>query len=1043
MTDRNQNYWEQADWALLREFVEDRDAWIDDNDLEYPEKVEIDHRYFEDLRKRLWLLEHLGAGTFEDPAANTWPPGLSSDFLYKEFQVLVWYEGHYFINTHDAYGSALNIIAPPEVVYDEENKTWDFRNGHWVLYPHPNKYHHWDTNSPCFYGWEEQSAPGEASIPSGGMAFRWYPRQTDPKCIYRGIIYQDTMKKGFQYRHKLEFDSSYITQPDTLGAVFGWFSNRSGAFAGRNQYARTGGFGDSDLKDNNSFFSNPKMDFGLQNRIELLLNYDEWRYPVDDNYAANWESWETGTFDTKNSKYDSHPGCNNAYWGENSSGFELFKKKTGDYDWYFDLSYQYIPNRSIAVPAGVDNVAEKFLTSIDDGWSTAKALTEFDLTDLVGTWRRTWKNSLGRLSAFIRAGEAGEPTRTDDWSPTVDSGCNGKTWCGSRKTSYPVLSEFINTTFNFTKKENTDSVIILEGDQRDNIKVGWQVFICNSTSLTIDNLYSSFKIANVSKIKFIDDNTEIYLTTSVGEYTKICFDSRVCERHDPTRFGQDGVAEYEIKAGLLLEIKDLLDIVVYKRITIDLEGVSKTIRKGCGNIFLGEDACPLGGRYAKTLSEYKSTVSSQFDNPAYSAWDSESGQFDVGTLIGANEIFDSSANGGVGEWLDNRVVVSVALAAAAFRIEEGIDYPEALNYSSNALVRVSYHVNDTSNPAGDVFTQTAGGLSIPPGYEDPGYTRYSYVSCGIVGEWFSLMPGNLFPSKSTSLPDYPSAGDITNSESGTCQLIFELDADGLIAVLDWEKPPASVFERDMLDHIKIAETPVLDNNPPKTPVWQYYPQAEFKYVPESGTEGELDYIAEHFELWISGTSCLCEDLEGSDPVKYRIFGHGEVLSSNWTEDRAISYKIRDLTMREALGGRTYDLNGDVTQVGATTAARIPCSHGGGILVDDEVEIDCAEAGYSYICIHTVTNVSDNNHFDIDLGTYYGQETFDSATDTVIILSGYAENEWNLELCKEEGFSLQSKDSNIPINNEGKLSRIKEPAEPEKYPKEIYIEDKGF
>ncbi len=71
--------WEEADWSNL------------ENSVFQGRGQEIDHRYFEDIRKRLWLLEHIGAGYYTQRSAapnhveyywiDHYTPGTGGDVL--------------------------------------------------------------------------------------------------------------------------------------------------------------------------------------------------------------------------------------------------------------------------------------------------------------------------------------------------------------------------------------------------------------------------------------------------------------------------------------------------------------------------------------------------------------------------------------------------------------------------------------------------------------------------------------------------------------------------------------------------------------------------------------------------------------------------------------------------------------------------------------------------------------------------------------------------------------------------------------------------
>ena len=184
----------------------------------------------------------------------------------------------------------------------------------------------------------------------------YYPAQTDPKEQTVPLIYNDTQQKDFDFGAKVAFDHECITVASALGAVFDvwdrwiWDEISETAKQGKlinggklewtgNQYAHTM-FSPQDnsisiLTETSGWSYNPKICGALQPKIEIILSCGGFRLPADSTYIANFRTFygvSAGQED-KSDAWDDYPPVNDDKWGENESGFELFLKKRGYYDW--------------------------------------------------------------------------------------------------------------------------------------------------------------------------------------------------------------------------------------------------------------------------------------------------------------------------------------------------------------------------------------------------------------------------------------------------------------------------------------------------------------------------------------------------------------------------------------------------------------------------------------------------------------------------------------------------------------------------------------
>src|SRR3990167_434821 len=181
----NQIYWQQADWDLLKAYIYDR--------TKYPAGFAVDHKFFEDVRKILWLLEHIHAGNYDDSALEWNPESLPvlspPNAVYKHtgvWEVTTQVNVHgvnrwvRWLNIRDFYKSefysgAPPFMGPPTNIHPEKN-VWVLSNANWEFAPSPNYYYDWDYNSRAVARW----AASDGDYLQTAAPAAYYPRQTDP-----------------------------------------------------------------------------------------------------------------------------------------------------------------------------------------------------------------------------------------------------------------------------------------------------------------------------------------------------------------------------------------------------------------------------------------------------------------------------------------------------------------------------------------------------------------------------------------------------------------------------------------------------------------------------------------------------------------------------------------------------------------------------------------------------------------------------------------------------------------------------------------------
>jgi len=457
--------------------------------------VEIHHENFEDIRKRLWIMEHLTAGKYpldydtdfvfeslpsEPPGDKDW-----SDICYYVGELWVIWKGEYWVNWVDityAYANAMRLGSnrPPEDIHPSHNNEWFLSNAFWVIAPDPNRFHHWDSNSPRFY-----CSSGQRGTKGGENPFRqWqyidsanrhYPKQTDPAEIERPVHYTDTGRDTLQTKNKRALSRYHITQPDTLGAIYSawnYYWDEEALTIVRhhhilkgedslqgNQYAHYYGDilpgntwnaltearprykGGTSYPDNAQWSWDEKFCDGLQNRIERICSKGNWIWPTwdgsstDNNtdqqqaFQDNWlaradptgETYPNGWNPVEYGLQPWYAKMDSEFWGCNESAFELILWLLGEYDWYFDTTYPHTSWKIVYWTFA--EVYESF-----QSWEAAFAKYPLPL----GTWRRTWKYSFlrryipGRRFQYMRDGDYFTP-EGQEWPTTAGA---GYTWPG-------------------------------------------------------------------------------------------------------------------------------------------------------------------------------------------------------------------------------------------------------------------------------------------------------------------------------------------------------------------------------------------------------------------------------------------------------------------------------------------------------------------------------------------------------------------------------------------------------------------------------------
>lgn len=362
-----------------------------------------------------------------------------------------------------------------------------------------------------------------------------------------------------------------------------------------------------------------KYNDAIQNMIELACAKQQWRWPADDDYkynwvwlnkydrlpdnhreyaeiklgladgtltevvdeeTVNWTYWavyetyglDYAFIDIVNPDQDACPLMTDEIWGENGSAFELALKLTGDYDWYLDETYPYrsklILDMAWEGQAGQNENwwNETYTTqlfngvevlSVADGGSDPLA----DAYDAcfptpVGTWRRTWPKSLGRIKPCKmcdgeRDAPGGFPTAANpgDWPYAFYDVFTSNEYKDVRMVGRVVLDEpTVNNEpddedfYSWQETEWTvpdveqPNRLKFTGDKTDRFQTG------NIVWANVGDEYYWYYVLKVEK-----DETYTYITLSSDFETddpeELNGDINLSSRHDPA-FVVNGVPQY-------------------------------------------------------------------------------------------------------------------------------------------------------------------------------------------------------------------------------------------------------------------------------------------------------------------------------------------------------------------------------------------------------------------------------------------------------------------------------------------------------------------
>jgi len=759
---------------------------------------------------------------------------------------------------------------------------WVTGNGTWVLAAFKglnHRYHDFDKRVPRVikdfaYLLSDQENWTRYSL----QAHQSLPVQTDAVAWERPIKFKDTGRVKWVYGSKVGFNAKHITDPYlagarirrgltdvTCGAIGAIWKTCAEEFkvAGvtpetyptyqMSNYANDEYVAPDFFTGNMNRGQNPKCSESYQSQIEMQCDMVEFHIEADQTYRDNWEAFYGEDFDSFNfDGFKDYPSITDHLWGENGSGFELLKAKSGEYDWYWCNDIPYYPyNYMVAKEHPVD--------------------TGVSLPCVAGTWRRFWKYSLGRpcLSGgtpyFMRAYEKGDPRtnnnyptpsprtnpeRIDCHAPNGYQTCNvfwpTKTFCQS----VPTISEFVSWTFTISGVDSNSFAVA--GDKRTELKVGALIYIGTGTSISgyvhASVLCCTYDIANDVTIAKVTQDCSSYDGASV------CGDTHLTERHDPVGFDEDENPMYELKHELVNEMRNVLLSLtaIPTRVTTETRNATAYARiyRRQPNVY--EEALTFCLSIRQNPDEWLSENDVHVNETDwYIDYDYEVEHMYVEhvTLYGP----DFFVYDGKGEHWDYNVYpevfvkyyqgsVSIRHEAIRFIRPANNEYLKNVSQIICRFSASSFHPEDVA-PPGYGYPESTCGLSPPT--ETP--SRYYYKDCiaplvnqSSSGGWVKFSPevGPKFVPPTSTSSEYD--GSWFSAQSGQGFLNnFVCNTDVIIIVIDYNAVAEAVFKRDSNlprdfwgYHVVEEDWGPLDTLAPipNPSVWQVPPYAEFKYT---------------------------------------------------------------------------------------------------------------------------------------------------------------------------------------------------------------------
>lgn len=460
-------------------------------------------------------------------------------------------------------------------------------NTYWTRTVNPYLYHHWDYNSNRQLRYTHLDK--ELGVILGIYSWSypsWYffPIQTDPKELDEPIFVYGS-RSLFPITDKLEIKAHHITQPTKLGPVDNVKSLRApDAYSGIDvvtdnhwQYtgsqvymnatqpdkrylelpwadgaeeAETDSIGTDYEVISDKMKTESQSFCSYQELAEYYISLTPLRGYVSgdagDEYIYWWSLFNgyTGEWDPLyNDDQSDYPLLTSDFWGCNGAQFEALLYINGDYDYWLDTEYIWIPADVL--------YAREYWEEHNTG--DVQTVSE----DPIATIRKTWKWSLGRPknSPYMIAKEQTIPDfDTYDNSNGGSDNMPIHKWSGLYiKDTKPTAELFRNYYSSYTR--GGGGLNIAQGvSNPSNFSVGAYCQFYPLSTSTYDELVDSATVIGV-----VDD--DVYFDKAIPTNCIVQGDTRIHARHDQGFY--DGALAYDQVNLILSHIRDVLNQAHY------------------------------------------------------------------------------------------------------------------------------------------------------------------------------------------------------------------------------------------------------------------------------------------------------------------------------------------------------------------------------------------------------------------------------------------------------------------------------------------------
>lgn len=495
----------------------------------------------------------------------------------------------------------------------------------------------------------------------------------------------------------------------------------------------------------------------------------------------------------------------------------------------------------------------------------------------------------------------------------------------------------------------------ITGDYTSSIKIGYMLhlFSGDESAIEISDLPGVVKSVYVMEIHYnategktyitVTDTIDISGSSPVEYFDRIGWNHYISDRHDPKdvqfKFTEDELSYqliYEPDPQLFIDLYDLLQLVIYKDVSVQIANGGLTATYSRDEF----DDCGVSVAHSVAGKALGLFTDENLDNGYIEQYDfafkdgytiSIGGQpNDIGTESEMNAFWYYAWAKKLTWPSDLNVLPKTILAK--YRISEFYNYEFCVD--DPPLVLASDDVQQAVTIAG--ITVSNKPVFVPYDTETPPplHSYYFYIPMSTDGRWYKMTPQYSWLIKlagySTWSVNKMHLQDVTQST--------------VIVVLNYEDCPKEVLTPPFF-HTDTPRATFLDDKPPKPkkPVHHFQPYAWLKYqntFDNSDLENtdkwsslktysindyawwpytrievfknitgnnpattplenptDWEWIPSRLDLFITGESCRCEDLEGSLPEKYKLRGkESGYYDSIYDIDRRIDKLVHEVPL---------------------------------------------------------------------------------------------------------------------------------------------------